>query len=219
MIVEAAILDGEDRLRHLLRNGGQRHRPSLFALATAERRQHRRVERQPLAHPGAQLEPQHAIGRTRRWTPFRGFPGIPDIRDRRPLEDDTDHLAPELRGARHDGDRAGADRELAGLFRTRALRIPELVEAINQLPIRHSLSATQLQRSCEHPRKHRGALAVQTLVDQVREADVVIAGHETQDDHRDGERQSGQSHPAFPPRRPHLNSEPCDSRTGLRHVA
>ena len=91
-------------------------------------RQHRRVERRA-ARVGlrAELEPLDAIGaaaaaaRCARASAAGG----------RLLEHDADDLALELGAARHDRDRAGADRELARLLDVRPLRVAEIVQPID----------------------------------------------------------------------------------------
>jgi hypothetical protein len=75
-------------------------------------------------------------------------------------------LALQFRHARHDGDRAGTDRELARLLQMIAVGVAELVQPIDELLFRHPLSASQLERPREHAREHGGALAVQARVDQ-----------------------------------------------------
>ena len=66
-----------------------------------------------------------------------------------------------------------------------ALRVAEVVQPIDQLPLGQRLAAAQLERPREDARKHRVALAVQARVDQPREADVVVGGGEAQDDRRE----------------------------------
>ena len=198
----------EHRLDHPLRNRGQRDRPPLLALA-AERREHRRVERQALARTRGELELQHAIGRTRRRRPPRG---AAHVRSRRPLKDDADRLALELRSARQNRDASLAEGEFARLLQLRPLCVSKIIESIDQLSIGQRLAAAQLERPREHARKHRVALAVQPRVDQAREADVVVAGDEPQNDERNRSGERGVPHPALPPENPDEKNEalnPC----------
>ncbi len=130
MVVETTILDGEHCLFHAVRNRRQRDGPPLFALA-AERRQQRRVERQPLARAIPELELQHAVRGPRRRPPGRSS----RIGRRRTLEHHADDLTLELCAARHDRHRAGTDRKLARSFHRRPLRVSEVVETIDELTL------------------------------------------------------------------------------------
>ena len=56
MLVEAAILDGEDGLHHTLGNRRERDRPRFSRSPVVERRQHRRIEVEPFARTRAELE-------------------------------------------------------------------------------------------------------------------------------------------------------------------
>ncbi len=113
----------------------------------------------------------------------RGFPfgGVRGAGSRA-LKDDAHDLALELGTARHDRDRAAADRELTGLVRARALRVADVVQAIDELPFRERLAAPQFQGPCEHARQDAVALAVEPAVDEVREADVVVRARGNQRD-------------------------------------
>src|SRR5581483_8142105 len=148
MFVETAVFDREDCLHHPRRDDGERDRPFLLALGgVAERGQHRRVERQPLARLAAEIEREHVIGRTRRRRLSRRRPYV---RRRLTLEDDTRDLAVEFGSARRDRDDAGAGGELTGLGNGGALRVAEIVEAIDQLAIGEQLTAPQLERTGEN---------------------------------------------------------------------
>ena len=213
VLVETAILDREHRLLHARRDDGERHRPPLFALAAAERRQHRRVERHPLGRVSRRARAVlHAIGdaRRRRLLALGHRP-----RRRRTLEHDADRLALQLGHARHDRDRAGADRELAGLLEAIAVRVAELVEPIDQLLLGHRLAAAQLERPRQDAREHGRALAVQARVDQPREADVVVAGDDAEEEGGDGERDRSDANPALPPEPNDSDSVSCGLRTGF----
>src|SRR6185436_15130066 len=122
------------------------------------------------------------------------------IRRRRLLKHHADDLAlGRLRNPREERHRALADRELARLLDLRPLRVPEVVQAIDELPFSHRLTAAQLERTREDSRKYALALAVEMGVEQAREADVVVAGREEEQDGRDGERRRSQPYPAMPP--------------------
>ena len=205
MLVEASVLGREHRLLDALRDRGQRHRPPLLAFASVERRQHRRVEHEPLARPGADLEPQHAVRRPRR------RPGARRRlhRRRRRLKDDADDLLFELRRARVDRDGAAADGELARLLELFPVRIAEVVEPVDELPLGERLAAAQLERTRENAREHRFALAVQPRVDQVCEADVVIGRDEAEHDGRYRRGERGETHPPLPPQRSDTNAQNC----------
>ncbi len=196
VLVEAAILDREHRLLHARRDRRQRHRPPLLPLAATERGQHRRVERDPLARLVVELEPLHAIGHARRRR-FLAFGHR--LRIGRTLKHDADRVSLQLGDARHDRDRALADRELAGLLQPIAMGVAELVEPIDQLLLGHRLAAAQLERPRQHAREHRRSLAVQARVDQPREAHVVVAGDDAEEEGGDGERDGTDPNPAFPP--------------------
>jgi hypothetical protein len=128
-------------------------------------------------------------------------------RRRRLLEHHADRPALELGHPRHDRDRAGADRELAGLLEAIAVRVAELVEPIDQLLLGHRLTAAQLERPRQDAREHRRPLAVEPVVDHFREPHVVIRGDGQQQDGGDGENRRGDPHPAFSPDRGDTNRE------------
>ena len=153
------------------RHHAERDRPALLALAADERGQDRRIEDDPIAGLLADFQLLDAIGR-----PRGGFALRAPVRRRRrrTLKDDAHDLTFELGAARHDRDRAGADRELAGLVGARALCVADVVQAIHELAFGQRLAAPQLQRAREHARQHAIALAVEPSVDEVREADVVV---------------------------------------------
>ena len=117
-----------------------------------ERRQHRRVER----HAARSAWLPSSSRSTRSGDRGGGLrAGRCGLRGRRRLlEDDADQLALELRRARHDRDRAGADRELAGLLGVRALRVAEVVQPIDELALGQRLAAAELERPREDARQH-----------------------------------------------------------------
>ena len=63
MPVEAAILDGQHRLLHPLRNRRERHAPPLLARAGDQPGQHRRIERDFVDRLAGGLDPLDAIRR------------------------------------------------------------------------------------------------------------------------------------------------------------
>src|SRR4051794_6488795 len=170
MFVEAPILDRQHRLLHPLWDRGQRDGAALLALAAIQGGEHWRIEHQPLARFRAELEPLHAVGRLRRRLPARGVLHF----WRRPLEDDADDLPFQFGRARHDRDRAVADGELARFLDMVAMRIAEIVEAVDQLALGERLAPAQLERTREDPWKHRLAFAVQPRINEMREADIGI---------------------------------------------
>ena len=110
------------------------------------------------------LELLNAVGRPRRC----GAAGCPLHLGCGPLEYDLHHLALEFRTARQNRHRAGADRKLARLLQGGALRVAEIVQPIDQLPVGERLPAPQLERAGEDARQHRLTFAVQPGVDEPR---------------------------------------------------
>ena len=174
MLVEAAVLDREHRL--LMRGGiadsatGRR-----FSRSPPSARQQRRVERRAARSACAPSSSRsHAIGDARRRRPSRRFAAG---RGAGGCWKTTRTTWPLSSGARGMIATAPcADRELAGLLDRVALRVAEIVQPIDQLPLGQRLAAAQLERPREDARQHAVALAVQPRVDQAREADVVVAG-------------------------------------------
>ena len=99
---------------------------------------------------------------------------------RAPIESTRDDLAAGSRAARQDRNRAFAEDELAGFLEGAPLRVSELVQPVDELPVVHRLPAPDLQRTGQHAREHAVALAVQPLIDEPGEADVVIRGRDAQ---------------------------------------
>src|SRR5262249_12995395 len=118
---------------------------------------------------------------------------------RRALKDDADDLPLELVAARQNGDSARTDGKLARLLERRALRVAEIVESIDELPIAQRLTAPELQRPCVDARQHGLTFTVQALVDQSREPDVVVAGDKKSNNERDGEGSRSPPHPSTTP--------------------
>ncbi len=198
MLEEAAVLDGEHRLAHAIGNHGERDGTPLFTLPLAERRQHRRVEDQPFRDFRSQLELQDVIGDPR---PCRRFLGRRTARRRRTLEQDADDLPLEARRARHDADLAGAHGELAGLLDVLAVRVPEIVQPVDQPLVGERLAAAQLERTREDLRQRRVALTMKARVDQTAECDGIVGRDEAQDDGRHRRDGRSDAHPALAPDR------------------
>ncbi len=142
MIVEAAILDRQHRLTHPFRNLRERHLAPLLTSFTFghERREQRRFEdhrrqRLPIARPLERLDDERSA---RIRLALRGR--------RRRIEDHADDLAVGLAAADHHRDGVAADREFTGPLDGGALRVAEIVEAVDQLPIGEALSAVQFER-------------------------------------------------------------------------
>ena len=134
MLVEAAVLDGENRLAHAIGNHGERDGAPLLALAAGERRQHRRVEDQPFAWLSTQLELQDVIGDRGRGGGFVGAARLCRATGAGGRSKTTRTICPlKLGDARHDADLAGADGELARLLDVLAVRVPEIVQPVDQL--------------------------------------------------------------------------------------
>src|SRR5262249_35041576 len=94
-----------------------------------------------------------------------------------------------------------------------AVRVAELVEAIDQLLFGHRLAAPEFERTRQHTGKHGRAFAVQPSVDQPGEADVVITGGNDDENRRNREHCSGDTHPALPPDADDPYSVPCGPRS------
>src|SRR5262252_2202914 len=140
MLVEAAVLDRQHCFDQARVNGTQRHRTSFFSFPCDEGREYRRIERQALGWLRTELQSRAVIGQPDRSASFRrgGTVG-------QPLKGHLDGLSPELRRPGNNRHRPGVDDELAGLFDACALRVPEVVEAIDQLLVREGLPAVDLE--------------------------------------------------------------------------
>ena len=133
MLVEPPILDGEHGPGHLGRNCRERDGAPLLALAADERRQHWRLELQAVDRLGAEIEVQHPVRRPRpRRHAYRGS----SARRREPLEYHANEPAAKLGAPGHDADHTICQLELAGLFNRWSLRVAEIVQTVDQLPVR-----------------------------------------------------------------------------------
>ena len=81
--------------------------------------------------------------------------------------------------------RVPADREFARLLGAGAVRVAEIVQPIDQLPLGEGLAAVQLERPGEDARIGPRHLAAHPRVDHPREDDPVVRHHERQQDQRD----------------------------------
>ena len=171
-----------DRRRDARRTGDPRSRarPGPCAAGSPTSATGRRFSRSPLTSAvssGASSVEPFAGVRCRARAARRGpacaaaASAAPSLaRRRRPLKDDADDLALELARLRGTiDDRAAVDGELAGLLERRALRVAEVVQPIDELPLGQRLAAPQLERPREDARQDAVALAVQARVDQARE--------------------------------------------------
>jgi hypothetical protein len=110
-----------------------------------------RVEDQPFRDFRSQLELQDVIGDPR---PCRRFLRRRAAGRRRTLEHDADDLPLEARRPRHDADLAGADGELARLLDVLAVRVPEIVQPVDQPLVGERLA----RRSSRGRAKTRGSV-------------------------------------------------------------
>ena len=171
VLVEAAVLDGQDRV-------------APRAAGSACRRTWRRFSRSPLISEVSSggssvtasrraavhhVEPLEAFGAGGR---RRGA----GLRHGRLAERRADGLAGERRPSAGTSVTVCADtaNSPAPLGRGRS-RVAEVVEPIDQLPLAERLPAAQFHRPRVDARQHPLALAVQPRVDQAREPDVVVA--------------------------------------------
>ncbi len=211
MFVETMIFDRQHRLCHSRRDGRQRNRPALFAFPGNQRRQHRRVENEPLTCLVAEFELQHAVGGAfwrRRFARGRCARGSRSW----PLKNNLDELPVELRASRHQRDSAGAHGEFTGTLRRRPLGVAKIIQAIDQLPIGQRLPASQFERPCQDARQGGLAFAVKPLVDQPREADVIVGGEKTANHQRNRQGKRRHPHPALSPDADDANLQPCYGR-------
>ena len=201
MVVEAAVLDGQDRLDHPRRNHRQRDTPALLAACADERREQRRVQRDPRHRRVVDLEARDAQ---------HGRDGCARRRlGRRLLEVHAHQAALGRAVSRRQHDGAAADGKLAGFVDPRALRVAQIVEAIDELVVAQRLAPVQLERARVDAGQHAIALAVQARVDLPPEDHPPVAehadgGHAAEQRHhaernpelaRDAENQSSQPPP------------------------
>ncbi len=207
MIVEAAVLDGDDRLGHPRRDGGERHVAALFAPLGDERREQRRIEldRVQRLFPSDDLDglqtaapgsPVQRVGARRRALLRRR------TRDHRGKH--QPHRLPwTIAASRNDGQGVAADGEFSGLSGLRALRVPEIVESVDHLRLRDALAAPDQERTGEDARVRPLELPVHPRVDHPRELDVVITDEDGSEEERDADRQDGIELPAAPAQEGH----------------
>jgi hypothetical protein len=121
MLVEAAVLDREDGIDHIRGNGRERHVPTLLTAGGDERSDERCAQRQ-VGGRGLRsddLDPLDDGG----------------VRVFRPLsaEHDANLLLLEAAVLRHDHQGIASDRELAAERGFWAVRVSEVVEAVDEL--------------------------------------------------------------------------------------
>src|SRR5439155_8648544 len=80
-------------------------------------------------------------------------------------ETHRDGLAGLRPGSRHHGDDAAGDRKFAGSLHQRPLRVAEIVEAIDQLALRHAFAPPNFKRSREHAWQHAVGFTMEPRVD------------------------------------------------------
>ena len=215
MVVVATILDRKHRLNHTSGNRRQRNRTALFALAADECREHRGVERDPFGGLLPDLDSPYVVRRRRRRCPSRRFPA----RRRRRLKHDAHQLTLELRGSWSDRHPPVCDDELARFVRAWPFRVAEVVQSIDELAIGEPLSAPEFERPRKDAWKHEQPGALQALVDQPREGDIVVTGREAQRDDGDDRHQQGDAHPFLAPPGGGSRSQACDLRARQSSVA
>ena len=178
VVVEAAILDGDDRLHHAPRNGGEGHLPPLLPSRAHEGGQERRIQDDAVGGRSFCLDAGD---------PLRGGTRAARLLHARALEDDAHHLAGAIAPPGDQRDGAPADGELAGPLDARPVRVPEIVQAVDELAIGERLPAVQLEGTREHARQHAIALAREARLDLPREGGVVV--RERRDEHPRDRRQ------------------------------
>src|SRR5262249_56651751 len=87
-----------------------------------------------------------------------------------------------------------------------------VVEAVDQLSVAERLTAPQLERPREHTREDGLAFAVEPLVDEPREADVVIAGEKEGDNERHRQYRGRPAHPSLAPDSSDTDRYECRAR-------
>ncbi len=172
MLVEAAVLDREDGIDHVRGNGRERHVAALLTAGGDQRSDERRAQRQvggrglrsddldPLDDGGVRV--LHTLS----------------------TEHDANLLLLEVAVLRHDHQGIASDRELAAERGFRAVRVSEVVEAVDELVRRQRLTAVQLEGTREHARVDPLHFTVNARIDHPGEQDVVVAHDRRQDDER-----------------------------------
>ena len=190
MIVETAVLDGEDRLHHAWRYRRERHLPALLAAGAHEGGEQRGIEGDavgsrppasiPLTRPGVVAAP----------TALRTRGCSKRMRTVWPLT---------VAAAGDDRNRPGTDGELASLLDARPLGISQIVQPIDDLCRAERLTLPQLERACEYPRQHPLPLSMKPRLNLPGEDYVVVAETQPQQDGRDGDCEREVLDPAAPP--------------------
>ena len=133
-----------------------------------QRRQHRRI---------------HDHARERLLACDDRFDAVADRRGRRrsarpsrcrPLKTDDEGFAGVGARAGYDADQPAVDGKLPGVLHLGTLCVPEIVEPIEQLFLRHIVATANLEGAREDAGQHPIALAVQPGVDHAREREVVV---------------------------------------------
>jgi hypothetical protein len=186
VVVEAAILDREDGVAHVLRDLLQRHLAPLLAARGDERGEERRLQRRPADGHAVRGALDALDGRRR---------GAARARARR-AEHDADDGAVLLAAADRQRDRVLPDGELAGLGHARPSRVAQVVQALDQPLVGHRLPGAQLQRPGVDPRPRALDLAVQPRLDHARQRHVVVAEHAHDEEERARERRHQVAQPA-----------------------
>ena len=172
MIVEAAILDRQHRLPHarsgICASGTLRRFSRAFGNERGEERRLEHHRRQRLASPGCSM---------RLMVDVAGELGLAAAGP----NDDADDVAVGLAAADHQRDRVLADRELARLLDPGPLRVAEIVQPVDELPVGQRLAGVQLERPGEDAREGARPFAVQPGVDDPRQRDVVVGQHPDDD--------------------------------------
>ncbi len=173
VIVKTPVFNREDRLDHDGRDHCQSGTSRRFWRASATSAVIRGVSSVTLSSV--------------RFVPTSSSRSIDDGLDRlRALcrEDKANHLTPVVAAARDHDHRVASDGEFSWLFRLRAIRIPEVVQTIDDLRGRQRLAATEFVR----PGKDAGVrplrLAREPRIDHLREADVEVGGDDGEEDER-----------------------------------
>jgi hypothetical protein len=160
MVVEAVVLDREDGLHHPLRDRAQWDVAALFTPRGDERRDERRIERHLLGGLSGPRE-LDTIDERR-----LGRPGAPRA------EDHPDHLSHVVAVAGNQHDRIPSDGEFARLLGPGPVRVPEVVQPLDNLRRRKRLPAPQLERTREDAGIGARGFPVQPRVNLRRKAAV-----------------------------------------------
>ncbi len=192
VVVEAPVLDRQHGANDVRRDLRQADLPPLLALAAVERGEQRRFELHRIAGARARdLEAFQPVGGGH-WRPA-------GLRNGRAREDQPDPLAGGRARARHHPDLPLALGELAGLQRRGLLRVAQVVEPIDQLPLAERLALAQFHRPGVDARRRPQPFAVQPLVHQPGEDGVVVTKEAGEHDGDDSGRDDQDTEPPAPP--------------------